>query len=74
MDNDRLKQIVVPFYLNMMCRNSLTYGAALLPAIADLGRTVSTVEVVDLLSGHWRPRVMGPGSRCFMTTRRSTQR
>ena len=42
-----------------MGSNALRHGADLLPALRKAGSTVSQSEIIELLSGHWRPRVMG---------------
>ena len=56
-DEDRL---VAPFYLDMMGTNAIEYAdAELLRSVAALGRDASVVDVVWLLRGAWRPRVMG---------------
>ena len=56
-DEDRL---VAPFYLDMMGTNAIEYADAdLLRSVAAVGRDASVVDVVWLLRGAWRPRVMG---------------
>ncbi|MDA0171825.1 DUF6000 family protein [Solirubrobacter taibaiensis] len=56
-DEDRF---VAPFYLAMMGTNALQYAEAdLLRRVVAVGRDASVVDVVWLLRGEWRPRVMG---------------
>lgn len=60
MNQARLDELVSPFYLDFMRRNSLTPAAAdLLPAVLEAGRTTTTYEVVQLLRDSWRTEVMG---------------
>ena len=56
-DEDRL---VAPFYLAMMGTNAIRYAdAEVLRSVVAVGRNVSVADVVWLLRGAWRPRVMG---------------
>jgi len=56
-DEDRL---VAPFYLEMMGTNAIQYAdAERLGSVVTVGRDVPVVDVVWLLRGAWRPRVMG---------------
>lgn len=49
---------VQPFYLKMMRQNARVYGAALLPELVEVGRTVTPEDIVALLGDHWRTKVM----------------
>ena len=56
-DEDRF---VAPFYLAMMGTNAIEHAEAdLLRRVVAVGRDASVVDVVWLLRGEWRPRVMG---------------
>ena len=56
-DEDRF---VAPFYLAMMGTNAIEHAEAdLLRRVVAVGRDASVVDVVWLLRGAWRPRVMG---------------
>jgi hypothetical protein len=53
-------RLVAPFYLRMMGTNAIQYADdELLHSVAAVGRDASVVDVVWLLRGEWRPRVMG---------------
>lgn len=52
------QRAVKPFYRSMMGLNAIGQGADL-SAVAAVGRGTTDVEVVELLHGLWRPRVMG---------------
>ena len=54
-----VERYVQPFYLKMMRTNAVEYGAALAPDIADVGRAAGPEDVIQLLRGYWRERVMG---------------
>lgn len=49
---------VVPFYLKMMGLNALQHPVDY-PSLAAVGQRTSDDEVIRLLRGEWRPRVMG---------------
>jgi len=53
------ERYVLPFYLAMMRTNAVDSGAELVPAILEICRSATAADVVRLLSGAWRPRVMG---------------
>src|SRR5688500_14801135 len=56
-DEDRF---VAPFYLAMMGTNAIEHAEAdLLRRVVAVGRDASAGDVVWLLRGEWRPRVMG---------------
>ena len=56
-DEDRF---VAPFYLAMMGTNAIEHAEAdLLRRVVAAGRDASAADVVWLLRGAWRPRVMG---------------
>ena len=56
-DEDRF---VAPFYLAMMGTNAIEHADAdLLRRVVAVGRDASVRDVVWLLRGEWRPRVMG---------------
>lgn len=57
--DQRLDQLVAPFYLKMMRENARGYGPKLLPALVKVGRTTTPQDIVALLGDHWRTRVMG---------------
>lgn len=59
MNDERLAQLVTPFYLAMMRLNALESDESMLCAVAHAGREASPAEVVQLLRSAWRPRVMG---------------
>ncbi len=60
MDDDQVAKLIVPFYLQMMGMNAVsTSGRDLLPEVARIGRSLDPSEVVELLEGGWRLRVMG---------------
>jgi hypothetical protein len=55
--NDLERRCVLPFYLKMM---GVSVPAEVpFDALREVGRTTSDDEVAQLLSSHWRPRVMG---------------
>src|SRR5207253_2103719 len=53
------EQLVVPFYMEMMRENARSYGANLLPALVEAGRTTTPQDIVALLGDQWRTKVMG---------------
>jgi hypothetical protein len=57
--NDLVDRCVVPYYLKMMNRNAVEYGADLVDEIATVGRSITDEDVETLLRSDWRPRVMG---------------
>jgi len=58
--SEREQRLVVPFYLDMMGTNALSFTSAeLLERLATVGRGTSVTEVLELLRGPWRPQVMG---------------
>jgi len=57
--SELVERCVVPYYLNMMSCNAVEYGPRLVDEIASVGRSVTDEDVVGLLRGDWRPRVMG---------------
>ena len=50
---------VQPFYLKMMRTNAVDCGLTLAFDIAAVGRTARPEDVITLLRGSWRGRVMG---------------
>lgn len=52
-------RFVQPFYLEMMRTNAVQHGQTLASRIARVGRVARTDEVITLLHGFWRERVMG---------------
>jgi hypothetical protein len=53
-------RLVAPFYLSMMGINAIRHANAnVLQDLVAVGRDTSVEEVVGLLRGTWRPRVMG---------------
>jgi len=53
-------RFVAPFYLAMMGTNAIEHADAdLLRRVVAVGRDASVRDVVWLLRGEWRPRVMG---------------
>jgi hypothetical protein len=52
------ERCVVPFYLQMMGLNALGYPVPF-TRLRDVGRPTTNDEVIELLGGLWRPRVMG---------------
>jgi hypothetical protein len=53
-------RFVAPFYLAMMGTNAIEHAEAdLLRRVVAVGRDASAADVVWLLRGAWRPRVMG---------------
>ena len=59
MDDIRLRQLLHPYYLQLMRLNSVTHGRELLDSLVEVGRSVSSDEAIGLLQGGWRERVMG---------------
>lgn len=59
MHDERLQELVTPFYLQMVRVNALEMDDELLAGVAANGRTASVDEVLGLLQDSWRPRVMG---------------
>jgi hypothetical protein len=57
--DQRLDQLMAPFYLKMMRGNARRYGSRLLPALVKVGRTTTPQDILALLGDHWRTRVMG---------------
>ena len=54
------RRFVEPFYLAMMGTNAIEHAEAdLLRRVVAVGRDASAADVVWLLRGAWRPRVMG---------------
>jgi len=51
------ERFVQPFYLQMQRINAI--DADVLPDVIDAAMTASASEVIELLRGEWRPRVMG---------------
>ncbi len=56
---DLQARYVQPFYLQMMGRNALDAAPTLLSAILEDTRPATSAEIIWLLRGAWRPRVMG---------------
>jgi len=67
--SDVLDRCVRPFYLNMMRTNALEYGESPVEAIRAAARDVTSEEVMSLLRGSWRPRVMGAWLAVLRPTR-----
>jgi hypothetical protein len=53
------KRYVAPFYLDMMMGHAIASAPKLAPSIRSASSELAEVDVVAMLKGHWRPRVMG---------------
>ena len=57
--DDLTERYVKPFYLDMMGVNALSQAEEHIPALQRLGPTLDPADLIRLLRGQWRPRVMG---------------
>jgi hypothetical protein len=59
MEGSRLEETITPFYLRMMGLNGISAPPELLNEVVEAGRSLSALDVVELLEDSWRPVVMG---------------
>lgn len=58
MDEAERISLIEPFYLDLMRLNAIEYGDRLAPSIVRRARSLSPLDVIELIPFGWRERVM----------------